>query len=405
MISSLFLALVLAGPQSSQVTGVAGDSAKPPVAVRAPNPPSADTTADTTFYITNRARKRGFLQREFADSLEFGVIISSVITGTSRAPLDQLVGRVTIRTADSAQLSREEFGQRLHAADSATGETVMYVHGYATSFARGMTQATEIAHRGSHTGAYVLFSWPAHRAIATWPTFGALISKAYRDDSVSAHKSAGALLEALTVVRAATSSRSLTLVGLSMGSQLVAAALLPASPVREALTAAPLRAIVFFAPDIAATRFRDSLAAPLAPLAARRVVYVSSHDRMLALSRLVNHSPRAGQASGGLVLAPADVEVVDVTGGRRAVSGVRKFVDTYHAMRYSGTALYDFYGVVRGVAADCRVASGLAARAGERHWTLTNAAVPDTATVCPAALAPTPAAATPNASVPSGTPD
>jgi len=394
IISSLLLMIGLATPASGQAAGVAGaavvagDSAKPAAAVRAVKPPSADTTADTTFYITNRARKRGVLQREFADSLEFGVIVSKVISGTSRAPLDQLIGRVTIRTADSAQLSREEFRQRLHAADSATGETVLYVHGYATSFARGMAQTTEIAHRGSHTGAYVLFSWPAHRAIATWPTFGALISKAYRDDSVSAQKSAGALLEALTVVRQATSSKSLTLVGHSMGAQLVAEALRPVSSEREALATAPLRAIVFFAPDIAATRFRDSLAAPLAPIASRRVVYVSGNDRMLALSRLVNHAPRAGQSRGGLVLAPADVEVVDVTGGRRAVSGVRKFIDTYHAMRYSGTALYDFYAVARGVTADCRVASGIAQRAGERRWTLTNAPLPAAEPACTEASTP-----------------
>lgn len=388
--ASLLLAILLAAPAQEQAQSAPLDSTPPVKAARAVKPPSSVTTADTTFYITNRARKRGVLQREFADSLEFGVIVSKVITGTSRAPLDQLIGRVTIRAADSAQLSREEFRQRLHVADSATGETVMYVHGYATSFARGMIQTTEIAHRGSHSGAYVLFSWPAHRAIATWPTFGALISRAYRDDSVSAHKSAGALLEALDVIRGATPSKAVTLVGHSMGAQLVAEALRSDSVARETLTAAPLRAIVFFAPDIAATRFRDSLAAPLAPLAARRVVYVSSHDKMLALSRLLHRAPRAGQTSGGLLLASADVEVVDVSGGRRAVSGVRRIVDTFHAMRYSGTALYDFFGVAAGNRADCRPTEGLMSRAGERLWTLTNAELPAAAPACPLVATATP---------------
>ena len=372
------LSLILALSLSATAT----DSTRPAKAARVPKPPSADTTVDTTFYVTNRLRKHGALQRDFADSLEFGIIYSKVIAGTSRAALDQLVGRVTTLPVDSVRLTRAEFVSRLHAADSATGETVMYVHGYATSFGRGMAQTTEIAHRGAHSGAYVLFSWPAHRTIATWPTFHELISHAYRDDSVSAKRSGAALLEALAVVRGATGPRSLTLVGHSMGAQLVAEALRPTSSERDALTAAPLRAIVFFAPDISAERFRDSLAAPLASVALRRVLYVSGNDRMLALSRLVNHAPRAGQARGGFVLAPADVEVVDVTSGRRAVSGVRKLIDTYHAMRYSGTALYDFYGVARGVAADCRVASGMAARAGERRWTLTSAMLPTTEPVC-----------------------
>ena len=142
-VSSLLLAILLATPATEQAQRAAADSSPPPTVARVAKPPSADTTADTTFYITNRARKRGVLQREFADSLEFGVIVSKVITGTSRAPLDQLVGRVTIRAADSTLLSRAEFASRLHAADSVAGETVMYVHGYATSFARGMTQVTE----------------------------------------------------------------------------------------------------------------------------------------------------------------------------------------------------------------------------------------------------------------------
>ena len=42
-------------------------------------------------------------------------------------------------------------------------------------------------------------------------------------------------------------------------------------------------------------------------------------DKVLGLSRLVNHSPRAGQAVGAQLLMATDVEVVDVTEGRRSL--------------------------------------------------------------------------------------
>jgi len=96
----------------------------------------------------------------------------------------------------------------------------------------------------------------------------------------------------------------------------------------------------------------------------------------------VNHTTRAGQAGGVRMLAAADVEVVDATKGRRAARGVRRLVDFHHAMRIASSALYDFYGVVRGRPAACREVDGVATRAGERSWRLTDAPIPELAAVC-----------------------
>ena len=345
-----------------------------------------DTTIDTTFYITNRSRHGGAFDRVAAQSLEFGYVISRFVEQAPKSQSDRLLEKLSSQITDTVRLSRDQFVTQLRAADqrasasTSGGGPVLYVHGYATSFGRGVSQAAEIAHRGRAPNPFVVFSWPAHKVFAVWPSVHALVSRAYRQDSASAAHSGSAFLDALTVVLSAAPSRSVTVLGHSMGAQIVAEALSAPSSVRDSLKAAPLYALVLFAADISAERFRDSLAAPLALVAERRVMYASSSDRLLAISHLVNHGKRAGQVgAGGL---PADFEFVDVTNGRLSSGGVRGFFDPHHAMRYAGSALYDFFGVLRGLPAGCRVTEGIADRAIDGSWRLTRAAIPDSVAKC-----------------------
>jgi esterase/lipase superfamily enzyme len=348
----------------------------------------SDTTVDTTFYVTNRARQAGRLDRARGDSLEFGLVVTRFVGRPGATLADRLTESLMARQEDSVQLTRAEFQDRIRSADAraaALGEgAVVYVHGFATSFRRGIAQAAEIAHRGQFGGPMVVFSWPAHRAFASWPTFGAILTGVYRDDARVATESADSFRAALGVIVAATRPRSLTVVGHSLGAQLVAEALHVPSPLHDTLAASPIRALVFFAPDVAAERFRDSLATPIAALATRRVVYASRADRMLTISRLVNHSARAGQAGGERVLAAADIEIVDVTDGRRTTSFARSLFDPKHAMRFASSALFDFFGVVRGLDPECRASEGIAVRAGERNWRLTHARIPPQLATCAA---------------------
>jgi len=140
-----------------------------------------DTVADTTFYITNRARKAGSLQKGFADSLEFGLVVVR-FTELASTSLVDLLRPLASQIVDSVRMSRTEFVHALRDADersAATGDgAVMYVHGYATSFRRGISQASEIMHRGRTDGPLIVFSWPANRALAKWPKPGAIISGA-----------------------------------------------------------------------------------------------------------------------------------------------------------------------------------------------------------------------------------
>ena len=345
-----------------------------------------DTTADTTYYVTNRARLAGRLDRAHGDSLEFGIVVTRFVGPGGVTLADRLTEKLSALQVDSLQLTREDFLGRLRVADAQAGAdgegAVLYVHGYATSFRRGILQGAEIAHRERLRGPMIVFSWPAHRAFASWPSFGALISGIYRDDALSAARSEESFRAALAVVISAVHPRNLTVVGYSLGAQLVAEALRASTPIHDALGTTPLRALVFFAPDVAADRFRDSLAAPMSSLALRRVVYASRADRMLTLSRLVNHSARAGQEGGERMLAESDLEVVDVTDGRRTSSFARRLFDPRHSMRFASSALYDFNGVVRGIGVECRDVEGIALRATARSWKLTSAPIPRQATTC-----------------------
>ncbi|MBI3567703.1 MAG: alpha/beta hydrolase [Gemmatimonadetes bacterium] len=368
----LLLALLLAGPSS----------ATPRVALAAFDAARVDTVADTTWYITNRARRAGRMTRTTTDSLEFGYVVTRFLEGRGETDSERLLGRSRAQRGDSVRLTREEFVQRVAAADAraaARGDgAVLYVHGYATSFARGVAQSAETAHRAGYAGPFILFAWPAHTALATWPTPKMLISHAYRDDSVAAARSAAAFRAAVMVVREAVRPGALTVVGHSMGAQLVAEALSAPGPEHDALAAQPLRAIAFFAADIGAIWFRDSVAPAIAPLAARRVVYASSADKMLALSRLVNHAPRLGQVGTARFLRDAGVEVVDVSRATRARgSWTTKLIDVHHAMRTSGAALLDLFDdVVRGQPATCRSSTGLADRDAAGVWHLGKTATP-----------------------------
>ena len=362
--------------------GASGATTRLPTATSATeaigNPSPVST--DTTWYVTNRARQGGRLVREFADSLEYGFVVRRFREPGVPDPGMHFVERIDAERVDSARLDREEFVKRIRALDSAAARSgtgaILYVHGYAVSHGRGIIQGSEIAHRGDHSGPIVVFSWPAHASLVSWPSRSALLTRAYRDDRAAAMASAQAFRAAVSTLQSALRPGSLTIVGHSLGAQLVAEALATPGSLRDSLTATPLSALVFFAPDIGTRRLGDTLATALTPLADRRVVYASDRDWLLSVSRLMNRTPRAGRASAARGLTPSGFEVVDITLGRRTSSPLLKIVEPRHAMRFASAALYDFFGVVRGVPAACRSILGIATRDSDGTWRLSGGPLP-----------------------------
>jgi esterase/lipase superfamily enzyme len=359
-----------------------------------PAPATRDTayvvSFDTTYYITNRSRSGNGLGGRRSDSFEYGFVVTRFRERVAVPDEARWTAGFSSRQADPVSLTRDEFIAHVKAIDArATARNdgpVVYVHGFAVSFRRAIAQGSEIAHRGRFGGALIVFAWPAHHALATWPRPSAILTRAYRDDLASAAASAAAFRAALGDLLDAVPAGRVTVAGHSLGARLATEALAAPSWLRDSLSRTPLGALALFAPDISAAHFRDSLDAPLVPLAARRMIYASRADRMLMLSRLFNRNSRAGQVGGQRLLAAADIEFIDVTDGRRADGALRKLVEPRHAMRYASSALRDFFGVVRGATGDCRVSDGLAEQTGPRSWRLTAATVPAHDVACSAAV-------------------
>ena len=351
----------------------------------APEPAATDapthaTTFDTTWYVTSRARRDGQLIDSLAAQLEYGFVVTQFRERVGPESDGRLLEGIDAHPVDSAQLSRDEFISHLRASDSMAaglGEgAVLYVHGYATSFRRAIAQGAEIAHRGTFAGPFIVFSWPTHRMLAIWPSRGALVSRAYRDDSVSAIENHNAFRAAISDITEGARGEAFTVVAHSMGAQLVSEAFARPSATRDATIANPLNALVLFAPDLPVERFRDSVAATLIPLARRRLIYAADNDRMLDMSRWINHSSRVGEASAARPMAALGFEVVDVDHGQHVNGALRKIFEPNHAMRFASTALYDFFGVVRGMPAECRATTGIATLAFDGVWELTAAPIP-----------------------------
>ncbi|MDQ8164894.1 MAG: alpha/beta hydrolase [Gemmatimonadota bacterium] len=338
------------------------------------------TSYDTTWYISNRRREAGELSRDPTDSLEYGLIVTRYRERAGPGSDGRILEDADRESVDSARFSRAEFLTRLRMrlADSPDPKSgaIIYVHGYAVSFALGIAQGADIGHRISHTGATVVFAWPAHASVVAWPSAAAVVSRAYRDDSATAAESGDTFLSAVSAVREAAGSQPTTVIGHSLGGQLVTEALTRPGARRDSLVRRPLSALVLFAADVNLARLRDSLASTLAAVAARRIVYASDDDLMMDMSRFINKSERAGEATPALQLTARGFEVVDVTRGRRVNGALRKIFEPGHGMRFAATALFDFAAVVRGVPAGCRVALGLATRMEDGSWRLLNGPIP-----------------------------
>lgn len=338
------------------------------------------TTYDTTWYISNRRRDAGELSRNPSDSLEYGIIVTRYRERAGPASDGRILENADGEFMDSAQFSRADFVTRLHLriADSPepSSGAIVYVHGYGVSFSLGITQGADIGHRISHTGATVVFAWPAHASVVAWPSAAAVVSRAYRDDSATAAVSGDAFLSAISAVREAAASQPTTVIGHSLGGQLVTEALTRPGAKRDSLVRRPLSALVLFAADVNLARLRDSLASTLAAVASRRIVYASDDDLMMDMSRFINKSERAGEATPALTLASRGFEVVDVTRGRRVNGALRKIFEPGHGMRFAATALFDFAAVVRGIPAHCRVTLGLSTQMADGSWRLLNTPIP-----------------------------
>ena len=344
----------------------------------APTAPTAPIVVDTLFYISARAREEGRDVAKLADSLEYGLVL------TRRPRLaDPRTDGARIVVLDSLRLSRAAFIDILAGCAASAADpqrfAVMYTHGFGTSLHDLWEHAALARLRARGTQPWIVFAWPSIGSGVAWPKAGDVLTAAYRLDSAAAAASHGAFAEALTTAHEATGGARLMLIAHSLGGQLVGEALRERDSLRARLAEDPLRALAFVSPDVELTRFADSIAPVVRPLAQRLLLYASADDRMLLLSSMVNDSDRAGWISDERRPMPVfpGVESVDMTDGQHANSWLVHTFGTRHALRRKSAALFDLIHIVGAQRpADCRIELGTALREPNGAWKLTRIPVP-----------------------------
>lgn len=339
----------------------------------------AGVATDTVFYISARARVEGRAVAQLADTLEYGLVITRRL-----AERDPFEDRVLFEPLDSVSLTRAAFVSALRARvaplPDAERFAVLYTHGYGTSLpdAWEHTYSSRLRSRGPQP--WVVFAWPSIGTGIARPRNGDLLFSGYRLDSAMAVASRGQYLDAFGAVYAAVGGEQLLAVAHSLGGQLVGESLMSDAGLGAALRERPLRGLAFVSPDVEAGHFGDVLVPGLRPLTSRLVLYASAGDRVLALSRFVNDSERAGLiaiAEDGPVVRPG-LETVDMTKGEYADAAWVQMFGTRHALRRKSAALFDLIQIVGGrEAPSCRLTLETATQTPTGVWVLTDTAVPD----------------------------
>lgn len=215
-----------------------------------------------------------------------------------------------IALVSSRELSHAEFSALAgggRAGAPAARRALVFTHGYNTPFDAAVIRFAQIVDDTRYEGLPILFSWPSRGGVTD-----------YGYDKDSANFSRDALENLLATLARAPGISGVDIFAHSMGNWLTMETLRQLAIARDRKTLSRLGTIVLAAPDVDMDVFRTQIAR-LGPLAAQLVVYASSDDYALRLSRrLFGGKIRAGENTDlaqfrALGLSAHDLS--DVSGG------------------------------------------------------------------------------------------
>jgi esterase/lipase superfamily enzyme len=280
----------------------------------------ADREVFRFFFATNRAvaageeplRERFTSTRE--DRLKFGSFDTEIEPSlglgrwlnASTWFLDEEIKVVSLQ-----HLQRDSFVRQVRAMVAASPHRALLVmvHGYRSSFDFALRGTAFLANILDINAPVMVFDWPGNQ--------GSSLS-GYRRAQQVATASGAELADALSLIVREIRPERLWLLANSMGGEVVLDAFRQLYRDRDFADADPeIDQVVLTAPDVDHALFNDQLKRELSALARRTTVYVSSNDRALLVSRVINRARRMGEST----LSKDDAELVDT------VDGVLKLVD------------------------------------------------------------------------------
>ena len=203
-----------------------------------------------------------------------------------------------IQLKEVQQLERSEFIEQIQKLVQASPyrSLLVVVHGFREAFESGLRKTAFLGHVLDINSPVLVFDWPGNQ--------GSLLS-GYRQARQVAKASGAELARTLQLIIREIKPDGLWLIANSMGGQVVVDAfslLYREADLADAAT--EIEDLVLTAPDVDHDAFNNQFKLEIKALAKNITVYVSSNDRALLMSRIINRGKRLGEST----LSPDQLE-------------------------------------------------------------------------------------------------
>ena len=252
------------------------------------------------FYVTNRVLESGDrpLEERFGtgreETLHFGsfdtAIRPSLGLGMMINPTEWFQNE-EIKLLEIRKLQREAFLEELHqfVDNSPERSLLIIVHGFREGFTSALRKTTFIASVLDINTPVLVFDWPGDQ--------GSSLS-GYRNARTMANASGADLARTIETIVREIGPDHLSLLANSMGGQVVVDAFTYLYEQPDLADAGKeLDHVVLTAPDVDHADFNSQFKDEINALANDLTVYVSSNDRALLVSRMINRGQRLGEST------------------------------------------------------------------------------------------------------------
>jgi esterase/lipase superfamily enzyme len=252
------------------------------------------------FYATNRRAEPGdaAIEERFGNQreemLKFGFFDTAIEPTLGVGMIidrTQWFQNEVIKLRRVEELDRPEFVEqvRTHVQDSPRQSLLVVVHGYREAFPSALRKTAFLSHVLDINSPVLLFDWPGNQGSSL---------TGYRRARRVAQESGAELAQTLELIIREIQPARLWLVANSMGAQVVADAfslLYQEADLADAET--EIEDVILTAPDVDRDAFDGQFKREIIALTRNLTVYVSSNDRALLTSRIVNWSQRLGEST------------------------------------------------------------------------------------------------------------
>ncbi len=252
------------------------------------------------FYVTNRDSDaaEGPLEERFGSgretSLKFGIfdteIRASLGLGLLLNPSDWFLNE-EIRLKNIEALEKEKFVAKLRQQVEASPRRslLLIVHGFRERFPSALRKTAFLSHVLDIDTPVVVFDWPGDQGSSL---------RGYRRARQVAAESGAELAATLETIIEDVQPERLWLMANSMGGQVVVDAFsLLNRDADFSDSQTEIENVVLTAPDVDHQKFNDQFKQDIKALAKNVTVYVSSNDRALLISRVINRGLRLGEST------------------------------------------------------------------------------------------------------------